>query len=479
MGSSPYGEAASGVTSNATYMARVRTELALERAEEELRKANAKISNLKLEVASMTGRTVAIKVGSEEATRRGASWDVRDVRRFTAAAKGAPDFTSEVLRELLDRSMAAVTRRVDSALSEAQRACADSEKAEVDGEASMEEAFAKCTGLTAAAEHTVRQAARGVLVGAARRTTKLRNALKKLEAEVRSAQSVQASDARCMAAQLIAQRDAVAALLAHEMERMETEGSESIRGLMATRSELKAALAARDAENARLSEELSEARWLHREEKRGRKHDNALLRLLTAELAHADGAYYQLQEERGTHSRALAVDLRLEEQARATEREHHEQVRRSAAAEASAMADTYEHKLKAMRRDARASLETTHRRVVELEMEMRDNSAHLANKLHELEAGHQKERSFLQKKSKKLGTKVLELQATTSRGRAMLYWASMKKASTKVDGGASSGHGRALRDRYGLGDEEAAESVLFADDDEMEAEFARVRMGLA
>ena len=85
----------------------------------------------------------------------------------------------------------------------------------------------------------------------------------------------------------------------------------------------------------------------------------------------------------------------------------------------------------------------------------------------------------IQKKSKKLGTKVLELQATTSRGRAMLYWASMKKASTKVDGGASSGHGRALRDRYGLGDEESAESVLFADDDEMEAAFARVRMGLA
>lgn len=470
----------------ALYLDKVRYEYALERAEDDLKKAMAQIERQRLEISSLTGRTTAVRLASEEATRNGTSWGIHEVRRFGSLPKGSADFTSAALRELLDQSIAAMTRRLDAALDEARVIRLESERADTDGESNLEQAFAKCAGLTAAAEHSVRQATRAVLVGGQRRTTKLRNVLKLLATEMRSAQTIHVSDMRCLASQLIAQRDAITESLAIELERIECEGTDSVRGLreeraalQAERTELQATVAMRDAEIARLGEALAETQRQLKARRSDSVGSSRAIRILKTELSNVEDRLEAAQREQRSRVRSITTELRTEEREREAEREHLLTQQRSIAAEAVAMADSYEQKLRIMRADAKASMGEMHDRMVAMEEERRESEEEFANRLHTLATHRERERHYLQRKSDKLGQKVLALKATNSRGRSMLYWASMKNRANSDTGDAETAGAAADRVRRSYGLSGTMGKTLFADDTAVEAEFKQMRRGLS
>ena len=82
-----------------------RAEATLELAQTELNKASARIEQQRMQIATLHGRGTALRLSSEEASLRGQTWDIADVRRFTATSKGPPDFTNDALREMLERGV--------------------------------------------------------------------------------------------------------------------------------------------------------------------------------------------------------------------------------------------------------------------------------------------------------------------------------------------------------------------------------------
>ena len=136
--------------------------------------ASARIEQQELQIATLQGRSSALKVASEEASAKGAAWSAVDVKRFSALPKSAAAFTDDTLREMLDQAVRATQRRVAAAVADGARARADAERAEGEGDAGLEEAFNKCKDPTA--EHAVRQAVRAALIRQTRCANKLRYA---------------------------------------------------------------------------------------------------------------------------------------------------------------------------------------------------------------------------------------------------------------------------------------------------------------
>ena len=277
---------------NVMYVDKKRAEMALERAQDDLRRAHQQIEAQRLEITTLHGRQTALHLGGAEATHRGVSWDINDVRRFTAVPKSGPAFTGDVLREMLDQALVAVNRRMTDALAEAAKARQEAERAEAEGEENLETAFKKCGDLTALAEHAVRQATLGVLNRSSRAMHKMRKALKKLEAEATDAQKTHASDMRSLASRLMAQRDSLADLLAEELRSTELEGRHSIKGLQAELQTRVAQLRQRDDEVAELRANLARTQDELKEERKARFYDHranaSAVRVLLKELSLVD-----------------------------------------------------------------------------------------------------------------------------------------------------------------------------------------------
>lgn len=103
-----------------------RLEQQLFQTEEDLRKALSTIDQHVLQIKTLQGRQTAVRVSSAEASLKGESWSIADVKRFTSVPKSKAEFTSDVLRELLDQALLGTTRRVLEAVQEGVAARAES-----------------------------------------------------------------------------------------------------------------------------------------------------------------------------------------------------------------------------------------------------------------------------------------------------------------------------------------------------------------
>ena len=97
---------------------KMRADEALAAAQAELTRKNTRIEQQNLQIASLSGRGTALKVASEEASINGKTWNIDEVRRFSALPKGPPDFAHDALREMLDQALLATSRRVRAAVTE-------------------------------------------------------------------------------------------------------------------------------------------------------------------------------------------------------------------------------------------------------------------------------------------------------------------------------------------------------------------------
>ena len=50
-----------------------------------------------MQIATLEGRSSALRLASEEDSVAGKTWNIRDVRRFTASAQGPADFCNDSL----------------------------------------------------------------------------------------------------------------------------------------------------------------------------------------------------------------------------------------------------------------------------------------------------------------------------------------------------------------------------------------------
>ena len=462
-----------------------RLEQQLFQTEEDLRKANKRIDQHVLQIKTLQGRQTAVRVSSAEASLKGESWSIADVKRFTSVPKSKAEFTSDVLRELLDQALLGTTRRVLEAVQEGVAARAESVSAEGEGEESIEKVLAKCKGLTADVEYAVRQAVLGILNRGNRLAKRLRTALHALEAAATAAQDVHASDLRQVTTRLVAVRDAQTAMVLNDLAKTEHEGHNSIRGLHSRILEKDRVILERDAEIVRLRTELELMCQLLKEEKRQRAVDSqdlrCCMRVVQREIPMIEREVNLAQRDRKINPIALARDLSLEEKEREDERRAFQQRFERQAKEQAAKIVEYERRLMAMRADARATLEAMNGRLKTLMSENVALEAQHEEDLAVAENAHERERSFLNRKAEKLHSQVRALKASTTRGRALFYWSSMKKtflANPKVadhflasgekwSGPASDLISERLKDE--LGRDEALDGAL--------EQAARVRIG--
>lgn len=291
----------------------------IRRLQASLDAANAKIERLQLQIVTLQGRPVALKVASEEAATSAKHWASADAKRYGAVAKpGAPaDFAhsggGDALREMLDTALTAVGKRVGTAIAEGGRARAEQRQAEAEGGASLEEAFARCKDPVA--EHAVRKAAGALMIRHQRVGVKLRNALRTLEEEATSMQATHAVDMRSLTTRLVAQRDAVAACVLGELETAEGEGAISLRGLQAEVARLTAELHARDATIDGLRAQLKEAEGSFWRERRGGEEATARLRRELASTQAESASRQSELETAAVRLRCLRSELEGEEAA--------------------------------------------------------------------------------------------------------------------------------------------------------------------
>jgi len=415
-----------------------RLQLQLEEAEDELRKAHERIEQQKVHITSLKGQRTALRLGSEEATARGESWDIVDVKRFSALPKGPGDFTSEVLRELVDQALVATKRRVAEAVAEGSKIRAECAKAAAEGEQSLEQAYARCTGLTAAEEHGVRQATKAVLVRGSRLTSKLCKSVKQLEDEGRAAMTLHATDMHSLAARLLAQRNAFQTVLTNELAQCEYNDLISIHGLQAELRTARAALQSSDGEVGKLRGIIAETQRQLQAEKISRSYDNTTLTeslgLLKREVADLERQLAIAERERATNGPCLRYELSREERAHDSDNKQLHSMLSAAAAEHAAMAAAHEQQIRAMRKVERRSLEQMATRIKALDAEKQVLELQLTQQIQMAESDFERERRFMKSKIEKQGEQVTALKASTSRGRAMFYWSSMKKRP--------SGHGK-------------------------------------
>ena len=297
---------------NKAYADKLKMESALARAQTDLSKANARIEQLTMQIATLHGRSSALRLASEEDSVAGKTWNIRDVRRFTASAQGPADFCNDSLREMLDTASQATDRRVRFALAEAAKARTASDRIEAEGERNLESAFAKCK--EPAAEHACRAAAQALFIASKSKAKMMKIALKRLEEEAFEAQSAHAADLRSCCARLVAQRDAISDSVLAELQAAEVEGDHSIHGKQRELTRTQGLLAESEATVASLRAELSSTLAKLKEEKAARRNEGAAAlkedRQLRKELSQAEAQLAAALSESATHSTLLGNELR-------------------------------------------------------------------------------------------------------------------------------------------------------------------------
>jgi hypothetical protein len=414
-----------------------RAEAALAIAQDSLARATARIEQQKLQIASLSGRGVAMKVASEEASLNGKTWDIDKVRRFSVLPKGPPDFVNDALREMLDQAVLATDRRVRGAINEGIKARSEADKADSGVADRLEAALLKCK--SPEAEHALRNVTRDMVIQNTRCTKLLRNACKRLEDEATSALFAHAADLRSMGARLVAERDAIASCVLDELQRAEVEGSHSMHGLSADNSHLHGELSARDEEIVQLKAALADMQLQLKHERASRRAEEARTlkdwKIVRAEFKSAEGELATNCRDLYATDRLLSAELEREEKDRHDEAMTHQVQMEQATVDAQARVTELQAKLKALKIEARTMHSNLTANFKALESEFQQQEAKHALQLKATENEYARERSFFEGKLEALGKKLLVLRSSTARGRAMLYWTSMntvKKVADKV-----------------------------------------------
>ena len=443
---------------------KLRAEEALRVTQEALAKATIRLEQQKLQIATLSGRGAALKMASEEASVNGKRWDIKDVRRFAVLPNGPPDFVHDALRELLDLAVVATQRRVHAAVTEGTKARSEADKADAGGDDQLEAALAKCK--SAEAEHALRTVTRDMMIRNSRCTKLLRVALKRLEEEATAAQATHASDIRSVTAKLVAQRDAVTTCVLDELQRAETEGAHSMRGMQEEIARLQAVIGERDGEIAALKGTLGETQGQLKEEKRASRARHGEMteqaKTMRAELEDFEGSLSLCRRELATHTSLLFSELALEEEGRSSDAEVHQAQIMSATAEAQTRIQELQTKIKSIKVEARTMHANLSANFRSLERDYQTQQSKHALDLQSKENEFARERNFLRGKIDSLGKKLLALRASNARGRSMLYWSSMKDARSpsRERSDKSEAAGSTWKD-----DEDDEDGALFNTDD--------------
>ena len=422
---------------------KMRADEALAAAQAELTRKNTRIEQQNLQIASLSGRGTALKVASEEASINGKTWNIDEVRRFSALPKGPPDFAHDALREMLDQALLATSRRVRAAVTEGEKARVEADKAGDGVGNKLEEALAKCKSQEA--EHALRTVTRDMVISNTRCTKLLRAACKRLEEEAVAAQQTHASDMRSMGARLVAQRDAIATCVLNELQRAETDGAHSMRGMGEEIGRLQNELNARDAEIEQLRATLATTQASLKEEKRGRKTEFERFtkdgKQLRAEFKRLEEHASICERDLATNGSLFSTELQHEENERHTDAKAHAQEMDDLGLRRRQEIDDLKGKLKDLKVEARTMHTnlTANFRSLEREYQLQDQKH--ATQLLATENEHARERNFFKGKVDSLSKQLIGLRASSSRGRAMLYWTSMKggKQSAAAKRGAVEG----------------------------------------
>ena len=416
--------------------------------------ALARIEEMDLELATFQGREIALHVARDDATKRGRPWTKAEVRRFKFLPSIPVGFESDALRELLDRALPGVRKRVVNALRDGVRARDHAYHAHTESTRALDEAAAAFKDPNA--EHLIRQAARAYAHRAHKTCGLLIATLRTLEEEAAMAQSVHAADMRSLATRLMAQRDAAAACITLELEDAEIHGGHSMAGLQKqldlVQEQGAAQIAARDAQIRHLQEQLAETQAAHEAEKVGRFFDQqrnalelGLMRLtvdgLESDLGHSDADLVRTSAER----RFMAAELASEERARELDAKAAHQCLLDEEAKRLSERREVEKKLNISlqanglaQQAEQAEKEAVYRKAEALE-------AGLRGQLKRLRAAKESETTALQSKIHLLSSQVSALRASKSVRRSYLYFGSMvsmkaKRAEEAGDGTIAASH---------------------------------------
>lgn len=381
-----------------------------------------------MEIASLQGRTAALRLAQEESAIRGAPWKAEDAAKYAGAlAKDGATFRSDDLRLLLDEAMLASRRRVADAIHAVGKARVESEQADVNSVANLERAIHPL-------DHDARMTARAILAGCARAATKLRQAVGKLEVEARVAQSTHAADLRSVSAGAQAQREAIEGCLTAELRRIEGEGAFSLKALAAENAALVRTVQSRDLELQRqqialdeTSEALSSVRSLASADGEGAASTIQDLRQQVASLSS------QLAESKARHHVEVGALMR-----QVAEDEEQEAAERAASAKREqggdemrrALALDYENRLAQLEARRQEEVQQLSARLESAGLDHRTYSAEATEKLKLLRFTKDGEIDALKKRVERLQQQLMAYRASSSSaGRAALYHANIKAAA--------------------------------------------------
>lgn len=370
------------------------------RAQAALATAHATIERLQLQLTTLQGREAALRVASEDASKGGRPWSVSDVKRFSAAAKGAAHFGhgagGDALREMLDQATAAVGRRVSLAIAEGRRARAEQRQVEEEGGASLEDAFSRCKD--PAVEHAVRKAASSLMIRKQRVGNKLRDAVRTLEEEAANMQATHAADLRSMATRLAAQRDAVAACLISELEIVESEGAGSLRGQQSEIARLRTEVQSHEETIGTLRGQLKDAECAYWGERRAREADSARTAREAAEWGEERRQLRSLLEAVTVQMHCLVGELADEEASvrgglYPDEASAHVQTRLSMQQAMDRMTQKHEQSVRHLKREAREQHGAMVQALQTLEAEASERARADNERVIQLQADHERERA--------------------------------------------------------------------------------------
>ena len=403
-------------------------DLALAKSKDQLHAAHRRIEEQRMEIASLQGRSAALRLASEEAAIRGSPWKTEEASRYSSAlAKDSATFLSEDLRVLLDEAMLASRRRVSDAIYDAGKARVESEQADINSVANLDRAIHPL-------EHDARMTARAILAGCMRSATRLRAAVQKLEVEARVAQSTHAADMRSLGASSQAQRESIEACLTTELRRVEEEGAFSLKALSAENEQLRRHVQARDLELQSMSLELHGfSNELGGERERAAREAQQAadtIFSLRGEVGRLSAELAEARRARSVEVACLIQEVVDDEEQEAAERAANAMRESGGEAAKRAMAKEYEDAMAELRALRKSEVEELTARLHAAGLDHSALGRESAEKFKLLTFTKDNEIEALKKRMHTLHQQLMSYRAGSSRsGRAALYDANVRKAA--------------------------------------------------
>jgi hypothetical protein len=395
---------------------KARAEEALRKSRLELSAAASRIEAQQAELASLHGRSTALKLASSEGR-----WSPDEARRFSGALVRDRTFRGEDLRVLLEQAVVASRRRTSAAIEEAQAARVESERTESSGAKSVE-------GSLQGLEAEERARARAVLVGSNRATIRLRGASLKLESEARASERVHAAEVRAVAARLVAEREALVSAVLCELNVAEAE----MASLVESNERLAAGVSERDRDVTRLQRELGFTREaLIKQERVG----SDLMREsgeLRAEAARIAAELNWVQREGDALRRCLTNDLSHADEGLTTASKASAAQAERAELERTALVNKYEARIASMSEQSSGDVELLKERLRKLGLDYHQLERSMHEKMRLTTHKKDKEINHLRFRVERLSQQVLGLKANSSSGRRALYWANVQNGNNRM-----------------------------------------------